>query len=435
LSAQLSPSEEAEITHKPTENNSAYLAFMEACNLQANLEDIEKLRQAQKLYEHAIELDPKFALAMANLSILHSRIVKYHAPTDAERGLARSYVEKALSLNPDLPEAHLARGYYLYYGERDFDGALNELAIAKKGLPNDAEVYLIIGAIQRRQGKWKESTENLETAVNLNPNDTWPMQNLFFNYQMQRDFSNARRVNDRALAIDPKSLDLWKQKADLALFENGDLSVAEQGLARFDLERAKGNIKDLSPEKLLGVLTAKADVAFLRGDYSGALDAIHQIPANPTFAKFHDAIESKLLEGMINQKLQQPEAAKAAFAQARDLAEAQLVEAPNDAMRHAILGRCLSHLGEKDAAITEAKRATELVPESMDAFEGPKFTLILAEVYSLTGENAKAIEVLDGLLRRPSDLTPAVLKLYPAFENLRNDPNFQALTEKRERNA
>ena len=134
LRAQLSPSETAEITRKPTQNSKAYLAFVEAHNLQANVEDIGKLRQAQKLYEHAIELDPKFVLAIANLSMLHSWILHNYEPTDAERDLARSYAQQALSLNPDSPEAHLARGYYLYYGERDFDRALDEFAIAKKAI-------------------------------------------------------------------------------------------------------------------------------------------------------------------------------------------------------------------------------------------------------------------------------------------------------------
>ena len=89
--------------------------------------------------------------------------------------------------------------------QRDYEGALREFAIAQRGLPNDAGVYLVIGAIERRQGKWAESTANLEKAVSLNPNDTWPLQNLFFNYQMQRDFEAANRVIDRALAISPKS--------------------------------------------------------------------------------------------------------------------------------------------------------------------------------------------------------------------------------------
>jgi TolB-like protein/Tfp pilus assembly protein PilF len=434
LQAQLSPSEKAEITRKPTENNQAYLAFVEAHNLQASVEDIGKLRQAQKLYEHAIDLDPQFVVAMACLSMLHSWILHNFEPSDAEREYARSYAERALTLRPDSPEAHLARGYYLYYGERDYDGALAEFAVAKQGLPNDAHVYLVIGAIQRRQGKWKESTENLETAVKLNPNDTWPLQNLFFNYQMQRNFKEAQRVIDRAVAINPKSFTLFSLKATLAVQERGDLTIAEKGLAYLDEQKAKGKLKDLDPETKAGMVIAKTNVLFLRRDYSAALQTLRDLPPDVAGVPPH-TIEGKILEGIIEEKLGRPEAARAAFSTAKETAEAAVKEAPNEAKRHAALARCLARLGEKEAAIAEAKRATELLPESVDAFDGPKMAQVLAEVYAVTGENAKAVAVLDGLLSRPSDVTTAFLKVDPGLDRLREDPGFQALIAKHERGA
>ena len=117
-----------------------------------------------------------------------------------------------LQLQPDCPEGHLALGFSFYYGDRDYENALKEFAIAQRGLPNEAEVYLAIGAIQRRQGKWTESTANLEKAVSLSPNDTWPLQNLAFNYQMQRDFDAANKTIDRALKLNPKSFGLWSHQ-------------------------------------------------------------------------------------------------------------------------------------------------------------------------------------------------------------------------------
>ncbi len=203
LQAQLSPSEKAQIMQRPTANGEAYLAFVEAHNLNVELEDFDKLKQAAQLYERAIQLDPNFALAVANLSILHSWIYHNFEATPAELELARRYADRAVALQPSLPAAHLARGYFLYYGKREYDAALQELAIAQASLPNDSHVYLVIGAIERRQGKWKESTANLEKAVSLNPNDIWPLQNLFFNYQMQRDFAAANRVLEKGLKIDP----------------------------------------------------------------------------------------------------------------------------------------------------------------------------------------------------------------------------------------
>lgn len=433
LQAQLSPSEQEQMTRKPTENGEAYLAFVEAHNLQAALENRAKLNQAVQLYERAIQLDPKFVLALANLSILHSWLYHNFEPTAAERDLAKQYADRALTLAPDSPDAHLARGYSHYYGERDYEGALREFGVAQGGLPNDAQVYLVIGAIQRRQGKWKESTANLEKAVSLNPNDTWPLQNLFFNYQMLRDFDAANRVLDRALAIDPKSFSFWSLKAKIAVAERGDLSVAAKGLAALDeaMKKADGQSPvDRNPEMAVEVALGRATVALWQDKYVEALEALRHLPEKDSEAEPHGFIDGRLLAGTAHEKLGQAAEARAAFLPAKEAAKTAVRAAPNEASRHAALARILAHLGEKDAAIAEAKRATELLPESVDAFEGPGLTSALAEVYALTGENAKAIELLDGLLSRPSDVTVAMLKIDPAMDEMRNDLAFQKMLSK-----
>ena len=133
-----------------------------------------------------------------------------------------------MQLQPDLPEAHLALGFLYYYGEDNYEGALKEFEIAQQRLPNESEVYMALGAIQRRQGKWAESTANLEKAVSLNPKDTWPLQNLAMNYQMLRNFDVANKTIDRALRIDPQAISLWGIKAQLAISEKGDFSVGEK---------------------------------------------------------------------------------------------------------------------------------------------------------------------------------------------------------------
>ena len=170
----------------------------------------------------------------------------------------------------------------------------------------------------------------------------------------------------------------------------------------------------------------------LRGKYPEALAALRQIPAEARTGESLQLKEVDLLEGLIYEKMGQPEAAHAAFLKAKEEAEAALREAPNDAERHASLGRVLAHLGEKEAAIAEAKRATELLPESVDAFSGPMMKQALAEVYAVTGENAKAIALLDELLSQPSNVTVAGLKVDPAMDRLRDDPEFQKLLAKHE---
>src|SRR5213079_273421 len=194
LQAKLSPGEKTQMQRKPTENGEAYLAFVQAHNLSCTVEDLEKLKQSEQLFERAIDLDPNFALAIARYSQLESWFVHTFDPTAARREKARTLAERALQLQPDLPEAHLARGVSYYYGDNNYDAALKEFEIAQRGLPNESEIYLYIGSIQRRQGKWAESTANMEKAVSLNPKDIWALQNLAFNYQMLRDFGKANQT-------------------------------------------------------------------------------------------------------------------------------------------------------------------------------------------------------------------------------------------------
>src|SRR3954470_8246918 len=221
LRAKLSPTEKEQMTRKPTENGEAYLAFLQAHIFQREVEELPKLKQAEQLYERALQLDPSFALACASYSRLQSWIYHTYEPTPQRKEKARALAERALQLQPDLPEAHLALGFAFYYGERDYARALAEFALAQNGLPNEAEVYLAIGAIQRRQGRWEESNANLEKAASLSPNETWPLQNLVLNYQMQRNWVAANKTIDRALNLAPESFNLWSIKAQLEISEKG----------------------------------------------------------------------------------------------------------------------------------------------------------------------------------------------------------------------
>src|SRR5213080_3150002 len=264
LKAKLSPVEKAQMERKPTENGEAYLAFVQAQNLGCAVEDFDKLKQGEQLYERAVQLDPKFALAFARYSQLESWIVHNFDRTSERREKARTFAERALRLQPDLPEAHLAVGFSYYYGDNNFDAALREFEIAQRGLPNESEVYLAIGAIQRRQGKWAESTATLDKAASLNPKDTWPLQNLDFNYQMLRNFDAANRTVARALQINPQAIGLWEIKVKLAIAEKGDFGVYEQAVE-------KGKSFAISDEERLKILGDHANLLLLQRKYQELL--------------------------------------------------------------------------------------------------------------------------------------------------------------------
>ena len=424
LRAKLSPSEKQQIERRPTENGEAYLAFVQAHNLQNAFEDFEKLKRSEQLYERAINLDPNFALAFARYSQLESWIVHTFDPTRERREKARALAEQALQLQPDLPEAHLAMGFSLYYGDNDFAAALKEFEIAQRGLPNEAEGYLALGAIQRRLGKWSESTASLEKAASLNPKDSWVLQNLAFNYQMMRDFEAANRTIERGLEVNPTGVALWEIKSKLAIAEKGDFSVAE---------KAFQTVKSMpmSNEEKLRIAGGRADVFLLERKYKEGLREAESLP-DDVLASIHPAALSGkyYLVGFARKALQDEAEARAAFLKAKSVAEEQLKKSPDSADAHILLAKLLAWLGEKDAAVSEAQRATELLPESKDAFGGPEITEGVAQVHAILGDNARAIEILDGLLSRPSALTVQGLKVNPVWDPLRNDPQFQAMLSK-----
>jgi TolB-like protein/Tfp pilus assembly protein PilF len=423
LKAKLSPGEKTQMTRTPTENGEAYLAFVQAHNLSCALEDFEKLKQSEQLYERAIELDPNFALAMARYSQLESWFVHTFDPTAERREKARTLAEQALQLQPDLPEAHLALGFSYYYGDNNFDAALKEFEIAQRGLPNEPEVYLALGAIQRRQGKWTESTASLEKAASLNPKDTWALQNLAFNYQMARNFSKANQTIDRALALNPTSFEPLEVKAKFALFEKGDFSVAEKAFAAI-------KSLPLTNEQKLKAAHARTNVFLLERKYNEGLREAESLP-DDQIDIYPGALWSKYFYiGFAKKALQDDAGARAAFLQAKTVAEDQLKRTPDSEDAHIQLAKALAFLGEQEAAIAEARRAAELLPESKDAFGGPEITEGVAEVHAILGDNDRAIEILSGLLSRPSGVTAEGLKVNPIWDPLRSDPRFQALIDK-----
>jgi TolB-like protein/Tfp pilus assembly protein PilF len=424
LQAKLSSTEKARIGNKPTQNPDAYLEFVRAHDLFGrSLEDFAKLKQAEESYARATTLDPKFALAFAYYSELESWIVHSFDRTPERREKARELATRALELQPSLPEAHLALGYSYYWGDSDYAAALSEFDIAQRGLPNQSDAYLAIGAIQRRQGKWAESTANLQKAANLDPKDTWPLQNLFFNYQMCRDFDNADKVLDRALQIDPNGLGLWELKAKAAIAEKGDLSVGQECL-----EKVKK--MPLSGEERLKMLGGTVDFLFLQRKYKEMLDLAQNTPDDVFSVLPHSLAVKYFAIGLAQKGLGHKQQADEAFAKAKSISEDNAKQKPDDPEAHLQLAKVHALLGEKEAAVAEAERAMQLRPESKDAFEGPAITADAARVYTIVGDNNRAIELLDGLMRRPSDLTVYSLKLDPAWDPLRKDPRFQALIDK-----
>ena len=421
LRAKLSPSEKARLDRRPTENPDAYLLFIQA-EQYANGPNMfsDDSRKAEQLLEQAIKLDPNFAAAFACLSTVESWAYHTFDPTPARRERARVAADQALRLQPDLPEGHLALGFCYYYGDRDYGRALAEFEIAKRGLPNEAQAFMAIGAIQRRQGKWSESTTNFEKSVALDPKNVGSLYNLGFSYLAQGNFETADKIFDRALAASPESFSARALKGVVAIFWKGDVQAAENQLS-------------LAPARDAGglVTSTKAWVLILGRKFSEALQEIQQFPRE--ILDTHSGRRPKaFFEGLIYHYTGDEAKAQTAFERARVVTEQLVRESPGDAPLHALLGEILAALGQKEAAISEGKRATKLLPESQDAYDGPQITAELAAIYAWTGEDDKALPLLDHLLQTPNGITVPLLKLDPVWDPLRKDPRLQGLIDKYE---
>src|SRR5438046_3741695 len=232
LEAKLSPNEKEQLDRQPTKDPNAYLLFIQAHDY-ANRPDHfrDDSLKAEELFEQAIKLDPKFAAAFAGLSMVESWIYHSFEPTPARREKARLNADESLRLEPNLPEGHLALGFSYYYGDRDYERAFAAFEIAKRDLPNEAQAYMAIGAIQRRQGKWAESTANLEKAATLDPKNVSVLTNLGYSYMALRNFEAADKIFDRLAAAAPQSLQAALVIGGVAVLWKGDLSVAEKQLS------------------------------------------------------------------------------------------------------------------------------------------------------------------------------------------------------------
>jgi TolB-like protein/Tfp pilus assembly protein PilF len=418
LEAKLSPEEQKWVTRKPTENSEAYLAFIEGRHLHNNWEDFRKLQQAEALYERALQLDPKFALACAYLSLLESWIFHEHDQSAVRLEKARALADRALALQSDLPEAHLALGFCLYYGSLDYEAALTEFEVAKRGLPNSPEIYTAIGAIQRRQGKWNESTENFEKSISLDPNDTWPRQNVSFNYQFTRNFDAATAALDRALQINPKSAVIAALKGQWTLAARGDPSGFDQWLALLEAMPP-------GAEKQQQIAEVQTYFLLVQRKYPEVVRAAENVDDQLLADNKRCVWVNYIMLGIAKKKLQDQPGARDAFLKAKAAAEDAVKEAAaNDAKWHVRLAEALAWLGDKEAAISEAIRAQELLPEDKDAFEGADVSESAARVYVAVGEADRAIDILNGLLARPSNMTVWLLKVQPFWDPIRQDPRF-----------
>ena len=234
-----------------------------------------------------------------------------------------------MRLQPDLPEAHLALGFSYYYGDRDYERALTEFEIAKRGLPNEADAYMAIGAIRRRQGRWAESTANLEKAAALDPKNLSVLVNLAYNYMATRNFEAADKTFDRGIQAAPKSFASRALKGGVAIYRKWMVSLAEKQLVLVQ--------PGVDPDGL--VTLGLAAVLTFQRKFKEALQLVQQFRGETLLAAPSQTCPKASLEGTLYLYQGDKVEAHSAFERARSIAERLVRESPGDAARHGSLAR------------------------------------------------------------------------------------------------
>jgi TolB-like protein/Flp pilus assembly protein TadD len=418
LKATLAPGEQERIVRKPTENGDAYLLYQEAHEIFSRPDrHHDDLARVEELYEKAIRLDPNFALAHARLSQVESWMFYAVEPLPARAEKARAAATDALKLQPDLAESHLAMGYVHYYVDRNYDAALNELAIARPALPNDPGVFRAMAAIQRRQGKWNESSASYAKAVSLDPKDPILLENMGMNYLAIRDYTTAARIFDRAVKAAPETFTIRELRARVDLYSKGDLRSMQSLLASWP--------ENIDPN---GTITlARYNLKMDERKFQELLEILQRSPAEKSRGETSAPISKEFLRATVYAAMKDEARARTSFEEARAKAEKAVQETPEDGPRHALLGLIYAGLGRCDEAKAEAKRAVDLLPESRDAFDGPILAISRARIHMMCGDLDTAFALLERSLQTPAGVTIHELRLDPIWDPLRADPRFQPM--------
>jgi TolB-like protein/class 3 adenylate cyclase/Tfp pilus assembly protein PilF len=422
LKAKLSPQEKAAIEQRPTADLAAYDLYVRAKSLidaiGFNTRAKEDLLEATRLLEDAVARDKEFLRAHYQLARAHDQIYFLgldHTP--ARLALADAAVQTTLRLRPDAGEAHLARAQHLYWGYRQYDPARQELAMARRALPNEPLVFILAGFIDRRQGRWEQSIQEMERALELDPRNQFILQQISFSYEYLRRFADMAAVLDRVLVIAPNDVNSRVRRALVDLEWRGDPQPMHSVIQTVVAE---------DPKVAATISDQWLFLAFCERDKAGAERAIAVLPPEG-YRSESVAFPRAWCEGLIARTLGDNTAARAAFTRAQAEVAQIVREQPAYAEELSVLSMIDAALGKKEDAIREGRRAVELLPATQDSITGALLIQHLAVVYAWTNEKDLALRQLEITAQIPGALNYGYLHLHPYFDLLRGDPRFERI--------
>lgn len=420
LNIALLEGERRALESRPTANLEAYGYYLrgnEYLNRSVQVEG--NLRSAVAMFEKATSLDSTFALAFAKLSFAHNDLFWFFDSSEEQLIAAKRAADRALRLNGDLPEGHLALGYYYYHGHLDYDRALEQFALAQRGQPSNSDVWASIAFVQRRQGKWKEAVTSLTKATQLDPRSNDYAEELGETYLAMHDYQQAESLFNRAQSLAPDWALIYVWKAWLYLLWNGDVRRAQQVL-----EEAS---REVSREDLVlsaaWVFPGGRIVRLLGPDYTAKIAGFSLHSFRTDSASYY------VSQAWFNALIKRPQLARAYFDSARIVLEVRVRKQPEDAFAHATLSQVYANLGRKADAIREGTEAVAVVPTSKDAYFGPWMVWNLAEIYVMVGEYDAAIDRLGSVIGAPGCITVPLLERDPIWAPVRGNPKLAKLLE------
>src|SRR5438034_388381 len=429
LEAKLSPNEKKAIEQPPTTDLAAFDLYSRAKSILLtaafSATNDPDLRKAVELLDEAVKRDPSFFDAYCQLAYAHEALyaVAGFDHTPARLALAEAALQAATRLRPDAAETNLARAYYLYFGRRDYAGALAELEIARRALPNDPRLFQLTGLILRRRGQQEEGLRNLQRAPELDPRNFDILQQIALSYLNLRRYGEAIAALDRALAIVPDNVETRTARGLYYLCWKADTRPLHQTI---DAILAQGP----------GAIASAADIWFFcalaEHDPAAAERALVALGDNPCWGESTINLSRSFGEGLLARMTKDEARARSAFEAARAQQEKIVQAQPDYGPALCVLGLIDAALGRKDLALDEGRRAIALTPVEKDVNNGSLVLQYFAITAAWAGENELALQQLEAGLRAPTAsqmLSYGALKLFPVWNPIRGDPRFEQIVQ------